>query len=376
MIHRLRTGHARLILALAVVLFAAPAFAQAEAEWTAQERLEDARQRREEARQHRQEARDEARDRREERREARRERLEEWARQAHDGVHLRLLRSYYLPEGSIAREPIVVLGGSATIDGQTDNDVVVIGGSLRLGPKAVVGGDVVTVGGDAVIAPTATVRGKVDAAVVEWPNVDFGVGWPAWRVGGWWPFAALSATMFRLSLVFVISILLTVVAPGWIRAMSVRASSVLSSGLLGAIAELLFVPALVAVVIGLTISIVGIPLLGAIPFALAIGALAWTGGFAAVAICLGARLRGSSAGTSSALVADLVIGFIAITGLTIVAHVLSVGPGWMTPLGWMMRAMGIAVEYVAWTIGLGAVLSGRFVRSSSAPPPMPASVTL
>ncbi len=82
--------------------------------------------------------------------------------------------------------------------------------------------------------------------------------------------------------------------------MGVRASSALSSGLLGAAAEILFVPALIAVVIGLTVSIVGIPLLGAIPFALVLGALAWTGGFAAVAACLGARLRGSS-------IADIVI---------------------------------------------------------------------
>ena len=144
--------------------------------------------------------------------------------------------------------------------------------------------------------------------------------------------------------------------------MGVRASSALSSGLLGAIAEVLFVPALLAVVIGLTISIVGIPLLGAIPFALAIGALAWTGGFAAVAVCLGARLRGSSVATSSALVADLLIGFVAITGADDHRARHLVGSDWLTPFGWMTRAAGIAVEYVAWTIGLGAVLSGR--RSS------------
>jgi hypothetical protein len=178
--------------------------------------------------------------------------------------------------------------------------------------------------------------------------------------------------VLRLSLVLVISLLLAVVAPGWVRSMGVRASSALSSGLLGAVAEILFVPALIAVVIGLAISIVGIPLLGAIPFALALGALAWTGGFAAVAACLGARLRGSSIERSSSLVTDLLIGFIVISGLTIVAHVISVGPGWMTPLGWMTRAAGIAVEYVAWTIGLGAALSGRFVRPRATPPPMPA----
>ena len=361
----------RLILALALVLSAAPVFAQAEADWTAQDRREEARQRREERRQRRQEAREDAGQRVEEWREARREEWERWRREGRDGVHFRILRDYYLPAEATATEPIVVFGGDATIDGQTDDDVVVIGGTLRLGPKAVVGGDVVTVGGDAVIDPAAIVRGNVDTAAVTMPNVDWDFGIPMWGWRGFWPFAALSATVLRLSLVLAISLLLAVVAPGWVRSMGARASSALSSGLLGAVAEILFVPALIAVVIGLAISIVGIPLLGAIPFALALGALAWTGGFAAVAACLGARLRGSSIERSSSLVADLLIGFIVISGLTLVGHVISVGPGWMTPFGWMTRAAGIAVEYVAWTIGLGAALSGRFVRPR-ATPPMPA----
>jgi len=370
----------RLIFALALALSAAPAFAQAEADWTAQDRREDARQRREEARQRRQEARDDARERREEWTEARREQWERWRREGRDGVHFRMLRNYYLAADATAHEPIVVFGGDATIDGHTDDDVVVIGGTLRLGPTAVVDGDVVTVGGDAVIDPAARVRGTVDTAVVDVPHVDWGVGWPVWRESGWnwsgwWPLAALSATVLRLTLVLIVSLLLTVVAPDWVRSMGVRASSALSSGLLGAVAEILFVPALVAVVVVLAISIVGIPLLGAIPFALALAALAWTGGFAAVAVCLGAWLRGSSVATSTSLVTDLMVGFIAISGLTIVAHVISVGPGWMTPLGWMTRAAGMALEYVAWTIGLGAALSGRFVRPR-ATPPMPApSVT-
>jgi hypothetical protein len=167
------------------------------------------------------------------------------------------------------------------------------------------------------------------------------------------------------------SLLLTVVAPEWVRSMGVRASSAFGSGLLGVAAEILFVPVLVALVIVLAISIVGIPLLGAIPFALALGALAWTGGFAAVASCLGARLRGSSIERSSSLVTDLLIGFIAISGLTLFAHVIAIGAGWMTPLIGMLRTAGIAVEYAAWTIGLGAALSGRFVRPRSTPP-MPA----
>lgn len=366
------SGRARLILALALVLPAAPAFAQAEADWTSQDRREEARQRREEARQRRQEAREAARERREEWREARREQWERWRREGRDGVHFRLLRDYYLAAGATASEPIVVIGGDATIDGRADDDVVVVGGTLRLGPKAVVGGDVVSVGGEAVIDPAATVRGKVDTAVVVWPDVEWGLGWPIWNWREWWPFAALSATVLRLSLVLVVSLLLTIVAPGWIRSMGTRASSALSSGLLGAAAEILFLPALIAVIVGLVISIVGIPLLGAIPFALALGVLAWTGGFAAVAACLGARLRGTSIAASSSLVTDVLIGFVAISALSIVANVFSVGSGWMTPFGWMTSAAGIAVEYVAWTIGLGAALSGMFVRSNRMRPRMPA----
>ena len=372
MIHRPCLGLVRLILALTAALSAAPAFAQAEADWTVQDQREAARQRREDARQRREEAREEARERREEWRDARRERWEEWRRQGRDGVHFRMMRDYYLPADATAHEPIIILGGNATIDGRTDDDVVVIGGTLRVGPKAVIGGEVVTIGHEAIIDPGATVRGGVDNAVAIWPNVDWGVGWPVSNWRAWWPFAALSATVLRLSLVLLVSMLLIVVAPGWVRSMGIRASSALSSGLLGVAAEVLFVPVLIAVVIGLLISIVGIPLLGAIPFALALGALAWTGGFAAVAVSLGAWLRGSSVATSSYLLSDLLIGFIVICAPTIVAHVISLGSGWMTPFGWMTGASGIAVEYVAWTIGLGAALSGRFVRSNSMPPPMPA----
>ena len=362
----------RLIVAVAFVLSAAPVFAQAEREdWTVQDRREAARQRREEARERWRQAREDARERMQEWREARREEWARWRRDGRDGVHFRMLRDYYLAADATAREPIIVVGADATIDGHADNDVVVIGGTLRLGPKAVVGGDVVTVGGDTVIDPAATVRGTVDTAGVTMPNVRWDFGMPVWS---WrmWPFAALSATVLRLSLVLMVSLLLTVVAPEWVRAMGMRASSVLSAGLLGAVAEVLFVPALIVVIIGLAISIVGIPLLGAIPFALALAALAWTGGFAAVAASLGARLRGGSIERSSSLVSDLLIGFIVLSGLTVAAQVIVAGTGGMTRLGWMMGAAGMAVEYVAGTIGLGAALSGRFVRPRATPPPMPA----
>jgi len=337
----------RLILALSLVFAAAPAWAQPD--WT-------------------------YRNARAERRAERRERIRERWRDR-DGVHLRVLRDYHLEADATATEPIVVIGGSATIDGHADDDVVVIGGTLRLGPKAVVDGDVVTVGGESLIDPGAQVRGKVDEAVVFPPDWDINLGWLS-LPGGWWPVAALGATLMRLSLILVVSLLLTLVAHGWIRSMATRASSVLSAGLLGAAVEVLFVPAMLAIVIGLLISIVGIPLLGAIPFVLAAAALVWAGGFAAVAMCLGARLRGRSVVISSSPMLDVVLGFVAITVVTVVAHFISLGPGWLTPVGWLTRALGLTIEYVAWTIGLGAAISSIFLRGPAIPPRVPAPSTL
>jgi len=339
----------RFILAVCLVLSAVPAFAQAEREpdqpdqpgqWD-----------------------------RGVRRERPRRDWDDWPRRNRDGVHLRIFRDYTLEAGATANEPVVVIGGTATIDGHVAEDVVVIGGRLRLGPTAVVDGDVFTAG-ETTIDPAAQVKGKIDEAQFTVPGLD--ANWNGFHIpSGWWSFASLGAMTLRLGMVLTISLLLTLIAPGWIRAMAGQASSAASSGVLGAIVEVLFVPALLVVCVGLLISVVGIPLLAAIPFVLAGGALLWVAGFAAVAVALGARLRGSRGDASAAPLIDLVTGFLAITALTIVAHFIALAPGWLGPFGWMVRSAGLVIEYLAWTIGLGAALSTFFVNRSVVPPPVP-----
>jgi hypothetical protein len=181
----------------------------------------------------------------------------------HDGVHLRVLRSYHLPEGSTVREPIVVLGGSATIDGRAEDDVVVIGGRLRVGPTAVVLGDVVAVGGRAEIDPAARVEGRVENTSIAGPDVQFGRGWEPWRLSrGFWASAALGATLVRLGLTLLVALLAAAVFPGWLREVAARTSSVPGTvAAVGVAGELLIVPVLLMVVIALVLSIVGIPLL-------------------------------------------------------------------------------------------------------------------
>jgi hypothetical protein len=342
----------RFILAVCLVLSAATAFAQAEAPLPEAPLPE-----------------------RDSNREFPRDRVwrdwDDWpSRGDRDGVHLRILGDYRLDKGATAREPVVVLGGNATIDGHVQEDVVVIGGRLRLGPTAVIDGDVFTAGHDPMIDPGAHIKGKVDQAVVDLPDVIFG-GDP-WNLDSeWWRFAPLGATVLRLGVVLTIAVLLTLIAPGWIRSMAGRASSTASAGVLGAVAEVLFVPAIVLVCVALLISVIGIPLLAAIPVVIAFSALLWVGGFAAVAVALGARLRGSRGDRTSVPFLDLLTGFLAITGVSIFANFVGLASGVLSPFGSVFSIAGLVIEYAAWTVGLGAALSTFVMDRRRVTPPLP-----
>jgi hypothetical protein len=319
-------------------------------------------ERRERLRQEREEAREERRERIEQSREERRERMERLGRRF-DGVHLRILRSYTLAEGETSSEPVVVIGGSARIDGQVDEDVVVIGGGLRLGPKAVVRGNAVTVGGAVTLEPGASVQGSIDEAVL-WPGVTFDQDWSQW-----WPTLSLWGSVFRLSFTMAVAVFLTLVAPGWISNISSRSAG--ASIVTGFAVEVLFVPVLAIVSVMLIVSIIGIPLLLAIPFVLAALALLWVAGFTGVAVRIGRALRGGG-DVTRASVGDFLVGYAVIIGITVLGQLLAYGLGWLSPVSWPMRSAGLMVEFVAWTIGLGAAVTSLFMERRVVPPPVPA----
>jgi hypothetical protein len=335
--------------------------------WDPAEARQEQRQR---AREARQEYRDRMEEWREERRDARRERMEQFRERVRgDGVHFRFLRSYTLPEGETSNEPIVVVGGSARIDGRAVDDVVVVGGSLHLGPKAVVEGDAVSLGGGVTLEPGATVRGSIDDN--RFPNISIGPSiWfgPDWVSVGSWTGWAFWGSVFRLSLTMGVALLLTIVAPNWISSISSRSPG--ASILTGLAIEVLFVPALVVLTIALIISIVGIPLLAAIPFVLAAFAFIWVAGFTGVAVRIGRALRGRG-GMVDVSVVDFLIGYTIIIGITVLAQVMAYGLGWLSLATWPMRSAGLLVEYVAWTVGLGAAVTSLFAPRRFNPPPIP-----
>src|SRR5690606_29553602 len=139
----------------------------------------------------------ELRQRTEERAERIRQRTEERARRIQErierrldridddrGAHLVFGKSYTLPEGSTVSEHVVVIGGSAIVNGHAENDVTVIGGPLRVGAKAVIDGYVAVAGGGLDRDPAAQDAGAVEVTRISLPQWAWhrewaSVGWPA-----------------------------------------------------------------------------------------------------------------------------------------------------------------------------------------------------
>lgn len=164
-------------------------------------------------------------------------------------------QSAVLKEGETA-EGMVVIGGSAVVDGAVDGDVVVIGGradvsssvdgdlvvlgSVRLGPKASVGGDTVVIGGSLEADPAAEIGGEKTLISLQAVTPFAGEMW-RWVTLGLMKARALPFEVWWvwvLALSFAaLYVLLAAGAPGAVEAcaktLTERPVSALLSGILG-----------------------------------------------------------------------------------------------------------------------------------------------
>lgn len=293
------------------------------------------------------------------------ERRQDRAYSYDDGAHILLGQDFELAEGATAPEKVIVVGGSATINGHAEDDVVVVGGSIRLGPKSIVDGDVSVVGGELDRDPAAQVDGDVHVARISLPwnwNWNWAWGFPAGipTIGRiWWQGAALAFTIGRFVVILLLSLILVTVAPRWTASIAARlVASPGVSAVAGFGAEILFAPFLICLAVVMIITIVGIPLLAVLPLLIAGFALTWVAGYAVVAGLLGARLRGTDWYVHGVRPVDVFIGSLILSSLTVVGQVLMLSSGWagMAPLAVLVRGTGWFIEYIAWTVGLGAAL--------------------
>ena len=262
---------------------------------------------------------------------------------------------------------VVVVLGSADIDGQVRDAVVVVGGNARLGPDADVRGDVTVVGGTIDRDPRAKVRGEVNEVAFGFPPIHVRpLRPPFWRIRPLWldwatPPINLFGTLLRLILFGLLAGIVMLVASDPVeRIERTAASEPWKAGLIGLLAELLFVPLLVLTVIILAISIIGIPLLLLVPFALLALLAALLLGFTGVAYRMGRWAQERFGWGKQSRYLLLVAGLGMVWGLTVLGRIVALAgwPVWILSAG--LIGVGFLVEYVAWTIGLGATLLSRF----------------
>jgi hypothetical protein len=214
----------------------------------------------------------------------------------------------------------------------------------------VVRGEVTAVGGPFKRDPGAQVLGKVNEVGIDVNgqtlppyrinprNIIFGS--LASRAG------TLATTIARVLMFLLFVLIVTAVGQRPVQQIAARiAAEPLRAGLVGLLAEILFVPVLVVTIIALVISIIGIPLL-----------------------ILGEGGGGGRPEHNPYLV--VAVGLVVIAGLTLVGRLFAVAVG---GFGAPLYAVGYLIEYLAWTVGFGAaILAWLHLRRSPAAPVMSA----
>ncbi len=282
-------------------------------------------------------------------------------------ARVRIGGSVRIERDEVVNGAVVVVLGSATVEGEVRDDVVVVAGNARLGPDADVHGDVTVVGGRLDADPKAHVGGRINEIGLATPNVRLAPfsrwGWRLHPFHSWWnsPRFDLFAVSLRMLLFGLMSLVLVVVAPQATRRIERRvAADPWRSGFVGLLAQLVFIPLLVLTIVILVVSIIGIPLLVLIPFALLALLFALLIGFAGVAARVGSWAQERFGLTPPNRLVTVLLGLVAIWLLTMVGHVVALG-GWpVWGLAAIFAVVGFLVEYVAWTVGFGAALLTRF----------------
>ena len=270
-------------------------------------------------------------------------------------------------------DTLIVIGGSATIEGRVRDGILVVGGDAHLGPRAEVTGEIVLVGGHLLRDDGSRHAGRVNyISFGDWwqrsapwlPRVTFG------EFGRW---VGLAATMLRISLLAVLMGLMLIVARGPVaRVGRAAAAEPLRAILVGFAAAIFFVPVLIAICLAMAITIVGLPFIViVIPLAIATSFFAMLLGYTALACRIGEWIEDRLGWRPGSAFLATGLGFVLIAGPALVAAVLRFA-AW-GPFGrgsFLLSILAGSFELIVWTIGLGAAIMTGLGRWHTAPPPI------
>ena len=289
-----------------------------------------------------------------------------------EGGQFKLGGSITVPVDEIVSGDVVNVGGAIHVLGEVRGDVVAIGGTVELGPAATVGGDVTVIGGSLLRDPAARVGGEVvdvgSGSMESWrarfPHGRWREGWGGRTFGS---AVSLLSTLTRVAVLCLLAALVVLVGRDHVARISARAAAEpLKAGAIGLLAQLLLLPLLVVTIVLLVVTIIGIPLLRLDPL------------YPAGAGRRGARrfhLRGVSRGPSAERArraagwgpyATTIAGILILVSPLLLARLLGLAGGVVFPMTLGLLVIGTILEYLAWTIGFGAVALTRFNRPGPA----------
>lgn len=283
---------------------------------------------------------------------------------------------YEIEEGRSVTGDVALLSGELTVAGDVDGDVLVLDGDLVLESTAVVEGDVLQVGGS-VTNRGGSIGGELvsiggDRAITrdmeesfgeppappeadDWEErygPDRGIGWTIWdNLRDGFNKLSLTISFFIVLAIFGAIPLYFAREEFEVTAATVRHSFV-RSFLLGLAGQVLFLPALVVLAVG----ILTVPL---IPVFMLAVALAFAGGYVAVGYAVGDLVRERGYDWLRQLATGpyrtLLVGLAALQILYVVISFLDFFGGVTGPLYGLAWAGATVVTWIAFTAGFGGV---------------------
>jgi hypothetical protein len=285
------------------------------------------------------------------------------------GARLGIAKPIVVAADEEVTDGVFSLGGSVRIEGRVRDGVVVVGSDLTLAPTADVRGDLTVVGVTLSIEEGARHTGAVHQAEgASWPRWSWPtVGWSWFEPGGAASWLPLAGTTTRVLLLAGAMAALAFFARGRVTRIGAAAvANPVRAGLIGLTAQAIFVPALIVVAIVMAITIVGLPFVAVVvPLAVLAMLATMVLGFTSLAARLGQQVTGQD--TVVAVLAGLVI----IVLPTFLARLAGVGPDALRAVTVTLLVVGTIVEYVVWTVGLGAAVMTGLGRWAVVPPPVP-----
>ena len=278
---------------------------------------------------------------------------------------------------------VVLIGGRLRVDGEVTREVTVIGGSAEFGPEAVARREVTIVGGGVTRHPGARFDRGLNE--VSFNGFDFDLSglsgrrfrWPRPPTPMLYRSSDLMGTFIRFAFLGLLGSVVLLVASGSTRRVAERViREPVKAGMVGFLAQLLFLPLLIIGMVVLVVTLIGIPLLALVPVvcvaALVVLVLGFTG---AVQLVSRVLARGERS--------DFVlfwVGLVLLMTPALFGDALGLIGGPFRLFAVILGVTGFVVEYLAWTAGSGAVILNWFggvaapAGGGSIPPPIPPPV--